>query len=159
MQIFRIVKYKNSIQIKAIILLLVFSLNTVVVFACTLGLDMGFSTHYHENADAITDQYEEAAPPHHHHGDNGNRHQQSKGESDKKDNCCIDNGIIFEQLDKVVANTAKIHFNYPVFSALTPVFSLTDILSASHQTNHRPLVRWYFPQPPDIRVSIQSFQI
>ncbi len=161
------VKYKNSIQINAIILLLVFSLNTIILFACALGMDMGFRSQHHENSDAITHQHEEGTLPHHHdkasdshhHNDADNHQQQLKDKSDNKNNCCNDSVLKFEKLDKTVTNTVKVNFNTPVFVALIHIFYLSDFLSTSQITKHLPVVRWCFPPPPDIRVSIQSFQI
>jgi len=161
------VKYKNSIQFKALILLLVFSLNTVVGFACAVGMDMGFNTQHHENTDAITHQHEEGTPPHHHdktsgshhHSDADNHHQQPIDKSDSKDNCCNDSVLQFAKLDKTVTNAVKVNFNNTLFVALIHVFYLSDILSSSQVAKHLPAVRWCFPPPPDIRVSIQSFQI
>lgn len=41
-------KKSKSIQLKAAFLLTVFALNTVVGFACSLGVDMGFNSGHHE---------------------------------------------------------------------------------------------------------------
>ena len=130
-------------------------------------MDMGFNTQHHENTDAITHQHEEGTPPHHHdnasgshhHGDADNHHQQSKDKSDNKDNCCNDSVLQFAKLDKTVTNTVTVDFNNTVFAAFVQVFYLSDILSTSQVAKHLPVVRWCFPPPPDIRVSIQSFQI
>lgn len=137
-----------------------------MAFTCAMGMDMGFNTKHHEKADTIAHHDGEGTPPHHHkasdshhHNDADNHHQQSKSESDKKDNCCTDNVIKFEQLDKAVANAVKANFNNAVFVAIVNVFYLTDALSASLVNKHIPSFRWCFPPPPDIRVSIQSFQI
>ena len=46
-------KKNKSIQFKAAFLLLVFSLNMVVGFACAMGLEMGFKTTHHHDIDAI----------------------------------------------------------------------------------------------------------
>jgi hypothetical protein len=45
-------KPRFSIQLKAAFLLVVFSINTVVGFACAVGLDMGFNTKHHEDEQA-----------------------------------------------------------------------------------------------------------
>ena len=144
-----------------------FSLNTVVGFACALGMDMEFNSQHHENADAIAHQHEEGTPSHHHDNSSGSHHhddmdnhpQQSKSEQNKKDNCCNDNVIKFEQLDKSITNAVKVTFNSTVFAALVHVLYFSDIVSASQVTHQLPIARWCFPAPPDIRVSIQSFQI
>ena len=65
-------KRSPSIQLKAAFLLIVFSLNTVVGFACSVGLEMGFnSSHHQEEKAAITHkhdnshQHDDAVVDHH----------------------------------------------------------------------------------------------
>ncbi len=43
---------KISIQIKAAFLIGVFSLNTVIGFACAIGIDIGFNTAHHHDDEA-----------------------------------------------------------------------------------------------------------
>ena len=40
-------KKNSSIQLKAAFLLIVFALNTVLGFACSMGLDMGYNKSHH----------------------------------------------------------------------------------------------------------------
>ena len=42
----------TSTKLKAAFLLMVFALNTVVGFACSMGMDMGFNTKHHDNQEA-----------------------------------------------------------------------------------------------------------
>lgn len=140
-----------SIEIKAFILLFVFSLNVLISFACSVGIDMGFnSKHHHDGENKAMTYYGS------HHHDGTDNHHKSKG---NKNNCCNDTVIKFGQIDKTVANTVKINFDSSVFAALTYIFYLSDVLSSSQVITHTPLARWCFPLPHDIRVSIQSFQI
>ncbi len=72
-------KKNKSIQFKAAFLLIVFSLNTIVGFACSLGLDMGYnSTHHGEDAatEAVVHIHKDGKK-HIHHG---------KKKSNSKDN-------------------------------------------------------------------------
>lgn len=51
-------KPPRAIQYKALFLLVTFSMNTVVGFACSMGVDMGFNSHHHllttiENAPSL----------------------------------------------------------------------------------------------------------
>ena len=48
----------RTIKYKALFLLATFSLNTVVGFACSLGIDMGFNSghHHHEHNDEEQDK-------------------------------------------------------------------------------------------------------
>lgn len=146
-----------------------FSLNTIVGFACAVGMDMdmGFNSKHHETTGAITHQHEEGTPPHHHdktsgshhHSDADNHHQNPIDKSENKDNCCNDSVLQFAKLDKTITNAAKVNLDNSSFISLIYVFYLSDILSTSQVVKHLPVVRWCFPPPPDIRVSIQSFQI
>ena len=53
-------KQNRSIQIKATFLLLVFSFNIVVGFACGLGVNMGFNSHEQENKKGVSKIHEHA---------------------------------------------------------------------------------------------------
>ncbi len=46
-------KKQLSIQLKAAFLMLVFSLNTVIGFACAIGIDMGFNSKDHHGKEAV----------------------------------------------------------------------------------------------------------
>ena len=71
-------KRNKSIQLKAAFLLIVFSLNTVIGFACAVGLDMGFNSHHHCQENAIKTE------GNHHHDEADVHHHQPNNE---KDNC------------------------------------------------------------------------
>ena len=61
-------KRNLSIQIKAATLLLVFAMNTLIGFACAVGVDMGFNRPHHQD--------EEIAKVHvHSDGANYNHHK------------------------------------------------------------------------------------
>ena len=108
---------KNKIQ--ALFLLSVFSLNTVVGFACSVGFDMGFnSKHHHDqeateavvhiHADGKKHIHQEKKENHKHNkshqGQDKNHHKSKEG----KDNCCNDEVLKFEQLDKSVPYSLNI---------------------------------------------------
>jgi hypothetical protein len=126
-------KLSRTIQLKAVFLLAVFTLNTMVGFACAVGLDMGFnSKHHHHKDDTIT----------HHHQNN--------------ENCCNDEAIQFSQLDKLLAQAVNIGIE-------TPVILVQDFLyhpELSYFTEEEQLSKKpYVSTSRGIRVSIQSFQI
>ena len=63
-------KRNISIQLKAAFLLLVFAFNTVVGFACAVGINMGFNApHHHDEEEAI-----ETTVHHHHAGGKAHQH-------------------------------------------------------------------------------------
>lgn len=163
-------KKNLSIYLKAAFLLLVFSLNTVIGFACAIGIDMGFnSTHYHEeeateivhvHADGKNHVHQEKKESHSHdkshHHDQANNQKKSDNE---KDGCCNDKVTKLEQLDKSVPNSLSI-INPVFFVALVSSFNNIDVLFASQLApNIKQFVRSYHPPIPNIRIAIQSFQI
>ncbi|MBU2045355.1 MAG: hypothetical protein KJ712_01335, partial [Bacteroidetes bacterium] len=80
-------KNKLSIQIKTSVLLLVFLLNTMVVFACSLGMDMKFNSSHHQEKISSSSS--------HHHESKAKHHE------DDKDNCCKDEAVKFAKFDKL----------------------------------------------------------
>lgn len=150
-------KYKKSIQIKAIVLLLVFLLNTVIGFSCGIGLAMEVNAHTHDKNTPTHPPVKDSGS--HHFNAADNFQQQLVGKYNNKDNCCNDSVVKFAQLDKAVTNSVTVNLNNTFFTALVYGFYLSDVLSTSQVTNHIPLARWWFPLPSDIRVSIQSLQI
>jgi len=164
-------KKNQSIKLKAVFLLIVFSLNTVVGFACALGVDMGFnSKHHHEDeatqavvhvhADGNKHVHQEKKESHSHgkshHHDQANNQKKTGNE---KDNCCNDKVTKFEQLDKSVPNSLST-INPVFFVALVSSFYNIDVLFTSQLApNIKQFVRSYHPPIPNIRIAIQSFQI
>lgn len=149
-------KINSSIQLKAAFLIFIFSLNTVIGFACAVGMDMGFNASHHHDEMAM-----EAAMHSHTDGNkysshNDNDHHTSK---DGKDNCCNDQVIKFTQIDKSVPQSIK---------TISPIFLIAfvsawydnDILYTSYSNKSiRYFVRSYHPPIADIRIAIHSFQI
>lgn len=145
-------KQNPSIRLKAAFLLFVFSLNTVIGFACSIGMDGSFSRphHKHENADI-------------HHKDTGHHHSHKAAKnafraSHDKGHCCNDEVIKYASVDKVS----------PQSPGSTVVF-ITAFLSSFRQAENlayppvivrdKYFVRSHHPPITDIRVAIQSFQI
>lgn len=153
---------KKSIQIKAAFLLIVFSLNTVIGFACAVGLDMGFNSHHHE--EEITD-----IPVHVHADGKKHQHHEAKSHHDEdlkdyhpsnnKDNCCNDEVVKFQEVDKAIASSVTL-ISPVVFTSFLASFYNIDILSSNSRISDiKYFVRSHHPPIPDIRIAIQSFQI
>jgi len=145
----------KSIQFKAAFLLIVFSLNTVIGFACAVGMNMGFNSHHHEESaiEATENHHHDKS---HHHDEADVSHQKTNND---KDNCCNDEVMKFQQVDKNIATS---------FSLISPVFFTSflasfyhiDLLSSNNRISTiKYFVRRHHPPIPDIRVAIQSFQI
>jgi hypothetical protein len=148
----RNVKYIQPI--KAALLLIIFSLNTVIGFACAAGMNMGFNAHHHEEEFAHD-------PIHTHHDATSNdetqhHHQPKNG----KDNCCNDKVVKFTQIDKSVPQSFSVGLSPVFFTAFISFFHNIDIAPASGAIpDIRFFLRSYHPPIPDIRIAIQSFQI
>lgn len=127
-----------------------FSINIVVGFACSVGLDMGFNAHRHHDEETTTTSVTE-----HHHEKAGHKHSNKKG----KDDCCNDKVLKISQTDKAIPQTTK-HLNPVFFTSFVATYSNINLLCPSQVT----LAKKYFelgydPPGSQIRIFIQSFQI
>jgi hypothetical protein len=158
-----------SIQLKAAILIIVFSLNTVIGFACAIGIDMGSNaTHPHEEetTEAVVHNHKDGKKHVHEkeakHSDTKSHHHDvadNKKSKKSKDDCCNDKVIKFEQLDKAVAHSIKL-FSPNFFLPFLSSFYDIDILYVSYvNSGIKYFVRSHHPPIPDIRIAIRSFQI
>ncbi|MFN0082803.1 MAG: HYC_CC_PP family protein [Ferruginibacter sp.] len=143
-----------SIQLKAAFLLIIFSLNMFVGFACAVGVDMGFNTtHYHE--EEATEVHVHADGKKHHHEKAEDKHSHKGG----NDDCCNDKVIKLSQADKAVPQTAKL-LSPVFFTAFVVTYYNINISYPSQvNTSNKYFVRGHHPPIPDIRIAIQSFQI
>lgn len=156
----------SGIQRKAAFLLIVFLLNTVVGFACSVGLDMGFNNPGHH-------QEEKALEPHHHDGqeskdhhhkgkhehDTSTDHHSSKTEKTAED-CCKDEVQKIERADKLSPPVLEYSHYQPFFTLIYPNYFLLEAsVSSLEILRPKHLVRDYHPPIPDIRIALQSFQI
>lgn len=169
-------KKSLSIQLKAVFLLSVFSLNTLAGFGCSVGLDMGFnSLSKNEITEPAVHNHADGKKHHHspqplkaiahvhadgktHQHDNKKviKHDDEKENSKNDKGCCNDDVLKFQSLDKNInANTP---IDHPVLVAIVSIFLSIDIFQESTLS---PLhsARYLFPPPPDILISNQRFQI
>jgi len=151
----------KSIQLKAAFLLIAFSLNTIIGFACAVGLDMGFNSHHHNEEESISTETSlhhsvlNHQHANHHHAEAVKDHHQSKDE----DNCCHDKVTKISQLDKAIPQSFSISINFIFLSGLTSAFYNIDLLNSVRATHIKYFVRTHHPPIPHIRIAIQSFQI
>lgn len=148
-------KRKSSIHIKAAVLLVVFALNTIVGFACAIGIDMGYNSTHHHSHEAEPKAHVHKDGSHHHH----TKHATEKKDVPGKDDCCTDNVVKISQIDKTMPQTAK--FISPVFVAAfaATYYSIDFSLLVTAPAVYRYSVSAYHPPGADIRIAIQSFQI
>lgn len=151
------IKYK----IIAAFLLLVFSFNSVVGFACSVGVDMGYNSSHHKHDDeAKPHSHAKLHPQGHSHASQHHSHAyQGINIKETNDDCCANGVTKFSQLDKSIVSASS--------SLEVPALHSTFLFSTSIQptkeivVNHnlRFVRRSCFLNDTDIRIAIQSFQI
>lgn len=154
-----------SIQVKAAFFLIVFSLNTIIGCACSLGMNLGFNNHHHNNEAPQVSLHVHADGKKHQHNSNTGK-QQIKGQNhhhrskDSNDNCCNSKVIRFVQVDKSLSPSLKFVIN-PLFSIpfVSAFYNLNVLVFPQITKSIKYFVRSHHPPIPDIRISIQSFQI
>ena len=158
-------KKRIFIQFKAAFLIIVFSLNTVIGFACALGMKIRFNSQHHQDKEAtkpFVHIYANGKKHIHHnevtkHPVEANNHQKSK---DSKDNCCTEQVMKFHQVDKSASHSLNASINPVFFAAFIASYYDLKIFSTSDVVKDiKPFVRSYHPPISDIRIAIQSFQI
>ena len=142
-------KPDKTIKIKAFILMSVFSLSTVISFACSLGLDMGYNNGHHTKKKKTAHECCEKPV--------STSENQS---SEEKDDCCTNSVINFQLMAKSITQN-NIDFSV-LFSQLH--HEAIEFLIALKQFTISSEMKWAVFRsdqlpPPDIRVSIHSFQI
>jgi len=161
-------------------LLTVFGLNTIVGFACAMGMDMSFNASHHDSEaneasvhiHADGKKHHHTAEPvkvaihlqddvkkHEHQAEPVTKHQEEKEAPKKdKDDCCTDELLKFQQLDKNLNQNAKTVIDVPALVAIISIFVDVDILKISSEPRLNTH-RYLFPPPPNILTAIQKFQI
>lgn len=118
----------------------------MVVFACSLGLEMKFNSSHH--------QEKISSSAHHQHKDKAKHHE------DEKDNCCKDEAVKFAKADKLFPQASYTGINPISLPALlSNFFYLNDFESGSNIYINKFVVLGYHPPIRNIRIAIQSFQI
>lgn len=140
-------------KIRALVLLTVFSLNMLAGFACSIGVDMGYNRHHHDQGEKHN----------HKHGmDISNSHSVVKlDDANSKDDCCSNDVTKFTLLDKSIAQD-YIHLESPVFFLVfTAIFFPPTINEIGLAVNSRFqfVRRSSFLNDTDIQTAIRRFQI
>ena len=152
-------KRNIAIQLKTAFLLLVFGLNTMVGFACAIGVDMGFNTSHHHNETTEVSIHVHSDGKKHAHHDQTPKHHHDNQTTSKKGDCCNDKVVKISQEDKAISQLFNI-VSPVFFSALIATYNNLDVFNSSQVTaSARYFVRNYHPPISDIRIAIQSFQI
>lgn len=142
---------------KAIFLLVVFLLNTVVGFACALGMETN-GVENHSHAESV----------HHSHQDHDHQHSDSHEHNSitvpglgfsKEDHCCktLVNDLVTQS--KLVPENGKVQVVLPIL--LFPTYSYLLLVPVTSIESDQSIYVDQRERPPnqDIRIIIKSFQI
>ena len=175
-----LMKRNSFIRVKAFFLLIVFSLSTLVGFACTVGLNMGFNedhhkndhqhpveahqgkSHEHENgghsAKGVSDHHEK---PHSDDVQSDHHEKQASNTQEKTaDDCCKDEVAKFEKYDKRAPQPLNYNLQAPFVSVInSTLFNIDALASHIHTPSNKYFVRNHHPPIADTRIAIQSFLI
>lgn len=143
---------------KALLLLLVFSSNTAISFACSYS-SFFHSLHHHQKSSTTAHQH---ADKNHKHDHSGNHHAASNDDGEQKENCCSTVVVHFQKAEKAISrnidapDASFIHFFSPDYIlSYAHLFPLVLVQNLSvHQIRWRPPATIH-----DLRIVIQSFQI
>ena len=149
-------------RIRGLILLTVFSLNTVAGFACSLGLNMGYNKNHHQHSTSHS-HIKADAPKEKHHHEHSPVSSKSKSANSpvSNDDCCTNGVADFIKLDKSVASGTILQ--PPVFLILfaslfiLPIDNSVSLIDTSMYGSLRR--SWNSTDDTDLRIVIQSFQI
>ena len=148
----------KPIQFKAAFLLVVFSLNTLVGFACSMGVNMGFNTTHHKEETKAQIHIHKDGKKHEHKQESAKKQQHAHKEAtDKKDDCCKEKVIKLQIADKNL-DYSKIVINQPVIN-LPDIFYQVPFFRIVKGNVQEFIACHFHPPPRDIRIDIQSFQI
>ena len=84
--------------------------------------------------------------------------QENTSKKDKAD-CCNDGVLKVQQLDKSLKQNENNEVMAPVWVAMLNAFTATDIFNPSAASPQLATVRYLFPPPPNIRITIHRFQV
>ena len=145
-------------RIKSLFLLLVFSLNTVAGFACSVGVDMGYNKHHHDQGQLHSPKH---GQEHDHYYHNQLTSTSAFKQANNHDDCCANDVAKITQLDKSIADNS-LHLQTPVIllAFAAACFSQTDNVSeVAVNSSFQFVRRSCFLNDTDLRIAIQSFQI
>ncbi len=132
-------------------------MNTVIGFACAVGIDMGFNTKLHNQEETETPIHVHADGNKHDHHNEGHKHNHDKKKSNEKDDCCNDKVVKFQNTEKNI--TAKIAIDATSFIAIASTFFGIDLFTVTDAFPQKDIKRFFYPPPSDILISIQKFQV
>lgn len=153
-------KIQPSIMLKAVFLIIVFILNTVVGFACAIGADMGFNGMHHQEKPGV--RHHAAGQKEHRHSDGQSEHHYAANQisAHQKDNCCKDEVSKLTTADKEAQSVPAFSFHHSFLAILpAPVYFQDSLSFIPANIPNTYFARHSRAPIPDVRIAIQSFQI
>jgi hypothetical protein len=144
-------------RIKALLLLVVFSTNTLAGFACSIGVDMGYNTHHHEHGKKHSHQHAENDKHNHSHI----KATTAFKDAGSKDDCCSNDVAKFALLDKSVIDN-NLHLQAPIFLLAFSTTFLPQTINENGlavDSKFQFVRRSSFLNDTDIQTAIRRFQI
>ena len=143
---------------KAFFLLLLFSSNTMISFACSYS-SLFHSSHHHKTQSQSSHQHKDQQ---HKHDHSGSHHQPADQKEGPTENCCSTAVIKLQKVDKEISRVIDAPSGTHTFAFL-PVGLFQDAewlpATSTHQRSFHA-IRWRFPTTiQNLRIVIQSFQI
>lgn len=165
-------KPSRTIKYKALFLLVSFSLYQILGFACSLGFDVDFNAHHHDNGhhekehsevhDGHTRGQDSHGYTHQHQHVAGDTHHNPNAfllEASEDEHCCNNYVVGFQNLDKqVVEKFSPVKQKIEHVSFVFPSSILISRQVYTGPVRNPPKIPDKH-SPPGIRVFIQSFQI
>ncbi len=158
-------KNKNLIPLKAMFLLFVFSMSTMLSFACAIGVKMGYNENHHAPKEIVTKTtHASYAHEKEHHHPKEAQHQHHKAatgnEKSTDDDCCKKEARKFGKIDKIVSKVS-VDIQQPVFIiSFFKSFNTVNLLESTELISvKRNLYRSHHPPIPDRQLATQSFLI
>ena len=140
-----------TIRIKAVFLLVVFSMNSMLGFACSTGMKLGYNANHHVEAGATTrDHCGNIVPA---------VATDNPTSPEKPQDCCKDQVVKFTLLDKSVCSSVKVEQPAQFAQDMAVMYCLAAWNSQQVVTPHYFVQSDHPPISTDIRTVIQSFQI
>ena len=135
-------------------------MNTVIGFACAMGLDMGFnSKHNHDDDDEATETSVHVNGKEHQHHDEETKHHHDSKEDSEKSSCCNDGVINFQNLEKNLNQNNTTVIYAQIFTTILSNFWSINIFNCIKILPEHYNACVFHPPPTDILIAIQRFQI
>jgi len=153
-------------SIKALFLLVVFSMNTLAGFACSIGVDMGYNNHHHDQEYSNKHDQEHSHKHKHEVAHHNHRHPQvhlspaSSFKNIDNDDCCSNAVTKLNLSDKSIVHYIQVQPSlFPI--TYLPAFTVTIENPGGINVNSlfQFVRRSCSLDDTDIRIAIQSFQI